>query len=218
MDNSSKDTTNMGRLIEALKNGDKTQAIIEAQKLIESGVKSEVIVTECIEPAMVSLSNKCTVENFNLLEVMLAGRAVTSVMQELFPASAMPPPTKGTIILATLEGDVHDLGKNILKTILTINGYRVVDCGKNCPLEELINTAREEKAFLIGVSGLIISVIPLVQKIKESLAECNLQHIKVIAGGAALKQSSKDLLNVDFVAETAFDGEIYINSVKNEAS
>ncbi len=214
MDISVKDRPNMNSLIEALKNGDKVQAISEAKMIIESGVKTEVIVTECIEPAMISLSNKCTVENFNLLEVMMAGRAVTSVMQELYPESAMPPPTKGTIVLATLEGDVHDLGKNILKTILTINGYKVVDCGKNCPLEKLIDTARDEKAFIIGVSGLITSIAPLVQKIKNLLLECNLPHVKVIAGGAALKQASNDLLNVDFVAETAFHGEIYINSVK----
>ncbi len=204
---------NIDNLIESLKVGDKNQAIIETKKILQNGIKSKLIVTECIEPAMISLSNKCTVENFNLLEVMLAGRAVMSVMKELFPPGSALPPTKGTIILATLEGDVHDLGKNILKMILTVNGYNVIDLGKNCPLEKLINTAEAEKAFVIGVSGLITSVIPIVERIKETLADRNMEHIKVIAGGAALKQASADLLKVDFLGETAFDGENYVNSL-----
>ncbi|MCP3891464.1 MAG: cobalamin-binding protein, partial [Desulfobulbaceae bacterium] len=107
-------------LIEYLKEGDQHQAILEAQKMMQNGVESSRIVTECIEPAMTSLSDKCTVENFNLLEVMLAGRAVISVMNELYPSEHKPPPVKATIILATLEGDVHDLGKNIVKMILEI--------------------------------------------------------------------------------------------------
>ncbi len=203
----------MNKLMKLLKAGDKKQAVIETRKLLGKGEKAQVIVKECIEPAMDSLSNKCTAENFNLLEVMLAGRAVTSVMQEIFPPDKMQPPTKGTVVLATMEGDVHDLGKNLLKTILTINGYRVIDCGKNCPLETLINTAREEKPIAIGVSGLITSVIPIIQKVKDELVKCHMQHIKVLAGGAAVKQATADNLNVDFLANDAFAGEAYINSI-----
>ncbi len=205
---------NVDTLIELLKTGDKMQSVIETKKIIETGVNSEFIVANCIEPAMISLSNKCTAENFNLLEVMLAGRAVMSVMKELFPPGSALPPTKGTIILATLEGDVHDLGKNILKTILTVRGYNVIDLGKNCPLEKLIDTAEKENPFIIGVSGLITSVIPIVEKIKISLSKRNIENIKVIAGGAALKQATAELLRVDFLGETAFDGENYINSLK----
>ncbi len=205
-------------LIEMLKIGDKMQSVISTKKIVESGASSEFIVANCIEPAMIGLNNKCTVENFNLLEVMLAGRAVMSVMKELFPPGSELPPTKGTIILATLEGDVHDLGKNILKTVLTVNGYNIIDLGKNCPLEKLIDAAEEKKPFIIGVSGLITSVIPIVERIKVSLSERNMEHIKVIAGGAALKQATAELLRVDFLGETAFDGGNYIDSLKNAAN
>ncbi|MCP4412252.1 MAG: cobalamin-binding protein [Gammaproteobacteria bacterium] len=199
-------------LIESLKEGDQHQAILEAQKMMQNGVESSRIVTECIEPAMTSLSDKCTVENFNLLEVMLACRAVISVMNELYPSEHKPPPVKATIILATLEGDVHDLGKNIVKMILEINGYNVIDCGKNCPLEQLIDTAEKEKALYVCLSGLITSIIPEVQRTKELLSHRNLQHIKIVAGGAALKQATAELLNVDFLAQTAFEGVTYISS------
>ena len=78
-------------------------------------------------------------------------------------------------------------GKNILKTILTISGYHVIDCGKDCPIEQLIDTAKKEKPFAIGVSGLINSVIPLVKKIKPLLQENKMPDIKVCAGGGGIE-------------------------------
>jgi len=81
---------------------------------------------------MRQLDEKCTMEQFNLLEIMLTGRAATEVIKYLFPSGQIVTARKGTIVLAVLEGDVHDIGKNILKMILIASGYRVVDCGKNC--------------------------------------------------------------------------------------
>ena len=121
--------------------------------------------------------------------------------------------TKGTVVIATLEGDVHDLGKNILKMVLIGKGYHVVDCGKDCPLQKLMDMAETEQPIAIGVSGLITPVIPQVRQVKDRLALRKLDRVKVIAGGAALKQSSPDKLNVDFVAESAFDGLHYIEEL-----
>jgi dimethylamine corrinoid protein len=159
---------------------------------------------------MSALDGKCTLEDFNLLEIMLAGRAVMEVMKALYPAGTMTSGTKGTVVIATLEGDVHDLGKNILRMVLIGKGYRVVDCGKDCSLQILIETVEREYPLAIGISGLITPVIPNVRRVKELLILRDLDRIKVIAGGAALKQSSSEKLNVDFVAESAFDGVRYL--------
>ncbi|HUL01235.1 MAG TPA: hypothetical protein VLX29_10340 [Nitrospirota bacterium] len=75
---------------------------------------------------MAKLDDKCTLEQFNLLEIMPAGRAVTEVMKILQPIGEATMYAKGTVIIAALEEDVHDLGKNILKMILIGKGYRVV--------------------------------------------------------------------------------------------
>ncbi len=163
---------------------------------------------------MLRLNDKCTAENFNLLEIMLSGRAVMSVMKYLFPSDKSQPSTKGTVILATMEGDVHDLGKNILKMVLIANQYKVIDCGKNCSVEKLLNAVKtEEDILVIGISGLITSIIPLVQDVRTILLENNLGHIKIMTGGAALKQSSAESLKVDYLGETAFDGLDYIRSL-----
>ena len=201
----------MDRLVQALLDGDQNQAILAATQLRENGVENGKIIADGIEAAMACLDAKCTVQQFNLLEIMLCGRAVTGVMKKLYPSDAPVSQAKDTVVLGALEGDVHDLGKNIVKMVLSVSGYRVVDCGKNCPLESFIDSAKKERAVAIGISGLITTVVPQVRRVKNRLAEQGLGHIKVMAGGAALKQANAESLNVDFVAQTAFDGLHYLN-------
>lgn len=203
----------MDLLVEALLDGDQSTALAEAGKLRDAGVGSERIVTEGIETAMASLDAKCTVEEFNLLEIMLAGRAVMGVIKALYPPTGPPPWTKGTVVIGTLEGDVHDLGKNVLKAVLTAGGYRVADCGIDYPVEKMIDAAEREGALALLVSGLITAVIPQVRLLKKMMTERGIGHIRILAGGAALKQATAKSLNVDFVADTAFDGLHYLDRI-----
>jgi dimethylamine corrinoid protein len=203
----------MDFLVETLLDGDQAGALAETRKLRSAGVGCEKIVTDGIEAAMALLDAKCTLEQFNLLEIMLAGRAVMGVIKELYPPTDPPPRTKGTVVVGALEGDVHDLGKNVVKSVLTARRYRVVDCGKDCPVETLIDTAEREAAMAVLISGLITTVIPQVRLLRDRLAERGLGHISLIAGGAALKQASAESLNVDFVADSAFDGLHYLDRI-----
>jgi dimethylamine corrinoid protein len=203
----------MDLLVKALLDGDQAGALAETRKLRDAGVERERIVTEGMEAAMTQLDDKCTVAQFNLLEIMLVGRAVMTVLKELYPPMDPPPGTMGTVVLGTLEGDIHDLGKNVLKAVLTAGRYRVVDCGKDCPVETMIDAAEREAALAVAVSGLITTVIPQVRLLRDRMIGRGLGHIKVMAGGAALKQSSAESLNVDFVADTAFDGLHYLRQI-----
>ncbi|MBT3258186.1 MAG: cobalamin-binding protein [Deltaproteobacteria bacterium] len=203
----------MDLLVTALLDGDQAQAITATRNLCDAGVGHAQIILDGVETAMVQLDAKCTVEAFNLLEIMLAGRAVMGVMKELYPPGTRSPQTKGTVVLASLEGDIHDLGKNVLKMILIAKGYRVVDCGKDCPVEKLIDVSGQEGPLAIGVSGLLTSVIPQVRRLREKMTERRLGNISIMAGGATLKQASAESLNVDFVAETAFDGVSHLEYI-----
>lgn len=202
----------MKRLIDTLLEGDQPAAVSEVGKLLNAAVGRKRIITDGVEAAMTQLDAKCTVEQFNLLEIMLSGRAVMAVMNEIYPSDRMREHTKETVVLGSLEGDVHDLGKNILKMVLTAKGYRVVDCGKDCPVENLVDAAALEKAAAVGISSLITSVIPKVRQVKEILSRRGLNHTCVIAGGAALKQATPESLNVDYIARDAFDGLHYLEN------
>ena len=207
----------MDFLVKTLLDGDHAGAIAETRKLLDSGIGCEKIVTAGVESAMAQLDAKCTVEQFNLLEIMLSGRAVMGVINMLYPPTDLPPRTKGTVVIASLEGDVHDLGKNVFKAVLTAKRYRVVDCGKDCPVEKLIDSAQKEAALVVAVSGLITTVIPQVRALKGMMTERGLGHVKVMAGGAALKQATATSLNVDFVADTAFDGLHYLEQITGDS-
>lgn len=201
-------------LVRILLDGNREEAVKQVTILLDSDVHPEDIITFGVEKAMQQLDAKCTVDQYNLLEIMLCGRATVDVIRELYPADTSSLPIKkGTVVLATIQGDIHDLGKNIVKIILTATGYRIVDCGKDIPVEEIAETAEKEEAFAVGVSGLITPVIPNVVHVKDALAKRGLNRVKVLAGGGALKQATEAQLNVDFVAETAFDGLHYLDSV-----
>jgi dimethylamine corrinoid protein len=202
----------MHSLVDALLDGDQARALAATRELRSVGVEPERIVVEGIGTAMEQLDGKCTIEQFNLLEIMLVGRTVMTVIKELFPLGAPEAPSRGSIVLAGLEGDVHDLGKNIVKMVLLGKGYRVIDCGKDCSLDRLIEVVEQEHAHAVGISGLITSVIPQVKRVRELLDERRLGHVKVLAGGAALKQATAEGLKVDFVAESAFDAARFLEA------
>jgi methylmalonyl-CoA mutase cobalamin-binding domain/chain len=200
-------------LVEYLVDGDRKRSLDVVKKLLDAHVDREKIIIDGVEAAMKQLETKCTVEQFNLLEIMVAGRASMEVINYLYPQNSPTPHIKGTIVIGTPEGDVHDLGKNILKMVLTAEGYRVVDAGKDCPLDVLADTVKQENALAVCVSGLITPMIPLVRQIRKKLAERGVRDVKVIAGGAALKQTTAEDLNVDFVCDTAFDAMGYLEKM-----
>jgi len=199
-------------LIGALIDGDAAKALAQSRLLISHGVSAEHIVKEGVQVAMDRLDDKCTLEQFNLLEIMLAGRAVMGVVREIYPDTKSSPARRRTVVIASLEGDIHDLGKQIVKMALIGNQYRVVDCGKDVPLKTLIQTIIKEQAGAVCISGLITSIIPQVQQIRQGLYNQGVREVLIIAGGAALKQASAEFLDVDYVCQTAFDATNYINS------
>jgi dimethylamine corrinoid protein len=203
----------MQRLIDSLIDGDRDAALTEARRLRAAGVPVERIVSEGLETAMEQVDAKCTVEAFNLLEIMLVGRAVTVVAGELYPRGAPAGRTRATVAIASPEGDVHDLGKNIVAMVLSGKGFRVVDLGRDCPLDTLLEGARREQVAAVLLSGLITMVIPQVRRVRAALTGQGLGSVKVLAGGAALRQASADQLDVDYVAQTAFDGAHYLETL-----
>ena len=201
----------MDALRNALLEGDQDRAVEETRRLRHAGLDAEAIVAGAVESAMELLDAKCTVHEFNLLEIMLSGRAATAVMAELYPPEDPPARSKATVVLGTLEGDVHDLGKNIVKMILSARAYRVVDCGRGCAVEVLADAVEREAADAVGVSGLLTTVMPKARLVREELDRRGLTGVVVLAGGAALKQSTAEKLNVTFVAESAFDGARFLD-------
>ncbi|WP_425804343.1 B12-binding domain-containing protein [Desulfitobacterium sp. Sab5] len=202
----------LNTFIQTVIEGDNKTAVVLAEKLIAEGTEVYDIVQRGLLPALQALDVKCTSDDFNLLEIMLAGRAMMDVMDNVVAKHLEQEElvTKNvTIILGTIKGDIHELGKHVVRIILRTSGYRIIDLGKDVEAEHFIDAAIREKANYIFVSGLISVVAPYVRKIHELKVEKGL-GIKIVAGGAALQQFSKEELQVDYVATDAFDGLHYL--------
>jgi hypothetical protein len=123
----------LAELIAALIDGDRDRSLRIVADLERGGMRPVDLVGHGIEKAMAALDRKCTAEQFNLLEIMLAGRAVMAVIRHLFPADAQVPDPVAKVVVAVLEGDIHDIGKAILKVLLAGSRFQVIDCGKDVP-------------------------------------------------------------------------------------
>jgi 5-methyltetrahydrofolate--homocysteine methyltransferase len=127
---------------------------------------------------------------------------------------------KGTLVLATVKGDVHDIGKNLVDIILTNNGYRVVNLGIKCPVETMIHALHEQNADALGMSGLLVKSTLVMKENLEVLNEQGLR-LPVVLGGAALTRRyvEQDLRPVYrgkvFYANDAFDGLHFMEKVKS---
>ena len=130
---------------------------------------------------------------------------------------------KGTIVLATVKGDVHDIGKNLVDIILTNNGYRVVNLGIKVPLAEMLHAARENHAHAIGMSGLLVKSTVVMRENLEEMSRQGLE-IPVLLGGAALTRSyvEEDCVGAYAsgrvaYARDAFDGLHLMDKVRGNA-
>jgi 5-methyltetrahydrofolate--homocysteine methyltransferase len=127
---------------------------------------------------------------------------------------------KGIMVLATVKGDVHDIGKNLVDIILTNNGYKVVNLGIKCPVETMIHAVQEHKADALGMSGLLVKSTLIMKENLEVLNEQGVD-VPVVLGGAALTRRyvEEDMRNVYkgrvYYANDAFDGLRFMEKVLN---
>ena len=110
--------------------------------------------------------------------------------------------TKGKIIVATVKGDIHDIGKNIVKIMLENYGYEVIDLGKDVPIETVVETAKEQNIKLIGLSALMTTTVQNMKDTIKAIRDAGIDA-KVIVGGAVLTEEYAKQIDADYYAKDA---------------
>ena len=140
-------------------------------------------------------------KEYFLAELITGGDIFETVYQELKPVlekKNVKTQIKGKIILGTVKGDVHDIGKNIVKTILTVSGFHVEDLGVDVPSERFIEALKQSEAKILALSALLTIAIDSVEEIIKLLREEDLRDkIKIIVGGSAFSEDLVKNLDVD---------------------
>lgn len=134
-----------------------------------------------------------------LPDVLLASKAMYAGLEKLKPLLASEGiPTLGKIVIGTVHGDLHDIGKNLVSIMLKGAGFEVIDLGKDVPAEKFIEAAKKEEATVIGMSALLTTTMPVMKKVTHLLREQGLSgRIRTIVGGAPLSKSYADEIGAD---------------------
>ena len=137
-----------------------------------------------------------------------AAKIAFAVLKERMPEQDGPEQKKEKVILATVKGDIHDIGKNIVKVLLENYGFDVIDLGKDVPPQLVAETALREDVRLVGLSALmtttVVSMEETIRLLREQKPDC-----KVMVGGAVLNQEYADMIGADFYGKDAMQSVYY---------
>ena len=191
-------------LFEAVRRGLKTEARAAADAALTMREPLDVVNTSLI-PALDAVGDgfeKGTVFLPQLLQAATAAQAAFEAIKAKIAASGQAQGSKGKIVIATVKGDVHDIGKNIVRVILENYGYDVLDLGRDVPPERVVEAVRQTGAPLVGLSALMTTTVPNMQATIEALHAANLP-CKVMVGGAVLTKAYAEQIGADFYAKDA---------------
>lgn len=173
------------------------------------------IINEELIPALNRVGDgfeKGTVFLPQLLMSAEAAKSAFAVLKEKMDKSGEVQEKKGTIVIATVKGDIHDIGKNIVKVLLENYSFDVIDLGKDVPPEKIVDTVLEKKAPLAGLSALmtttVVSMEETIRQLREKAPEC-----RVMVGGAVLNQEYADMIRADFYGKDAMQSVHYAQKV-----
>jgi trimethylamine corrinoid protein len=183
----------------------------KAIELVDTALKSNIDPVDIIEKGF-SKGLKVVGDKFGngeafLTELVAAANIMEEVSNKLagvLSASEKKVERKGTIILGTVEGDVHTIGKNILKSLLEVNGFNVIDLGEDVPASIFVEKVREIKPDIIGLSALMTTTITEQRQVIQALKDAGIRDtVKVMVGGAAVTEKWSRDIGSDGYAENA---------------
>lgn len=175
------------------------------QAALDQGLSPATILNEGLIAGMNVIGERFKKNEVYVPEVLIAARAMKMGMEVLKPklAAAGVEPI-GKVVIGTVKGDLHDIGKNLVAMMLEGAGFQVIDCGIDCPPEKFIKAAQENGATVIGMSALLTTTMPAMKQVIEALAAAGLKgKIKTMIGGAPVTQSYADEIGADGYAPDA---------------
>ena len=197
--------TDLGRALLDLKE-DQVKGLVK-QKL-EGGENPIAIIKECNE-AMVEVGQRFERDKYFISELVMSGEIFKGIMSQLEPLLGQTEkrPSKGTVVIGTVKNDIHDIGKNIVITLLKGTGFEVVDLGVDVPAEKFVRAAEETGARVIGLSALLNTTVFEMKNVVDQLIAAGLRdRATVIIGGAPCNEQVRQYAGADYYAKDAGEG------------
>ncbi|MFX1378697.1 MAG: B12-binding domain-containing protein [Promethearchaeota archaeon] len=202
-------------LMEAIIDLDEDKAYGLVQKLIEDGVTPSDII-EILREGVEVVGDKFNSKEYFLTELVMAGEIFSQSAEILEPYMKENTETKGnleTIVVGTVKGDVHDIGKNIFITLLKSAGYNVIDLGVDIPPNKFVEKVKETGAKVVAYSGLLTVALESMNATTKALEVAGLrQNLKIIIGGLPVDELWMKEAGADAFTDNAFEGVKIVNN------
>ncbi|MHB0978702.1 MAG: corrinoid protein [Thermoleophilia bacterium] len=188
-----------------VENGKKDLVLAQVQQGLDEGRPAQEILQQGLIAAMDIVGAKMEAEEMFIPEVLRAAKTMEAGLAVLKPFLAVGDlQVSGTVVIGTVKGDLHDIGKNLVAMLLSSAGFQVVDAGINVTPEAFVEKVKEAKADFLGMSALLTTTMPQMQETLKALEAAGLRkQVRVLVGGAPVTQSWADQIGADGYASDA---------------
>ena len=192
-------------LADAIIKGDNVASKEITQKLVDDGIEATEILSEGLIAGMNVVGKRFKANEMYIPEVLIAARAMHAAMDILKPLlSESGAVSKGTALIGTVQGDLHDIGKNLVSMMLEGAGFNVIDIGVDIPAEKFVEEAKKMNANIVGLSALLTTTMPAMKEVIDALkADDSTKDVKVMVGGAPVTQEYADSIGANGYAPDA---------------
>ncbi|MDQ7095147.1 corrinoid protein [Desulfosporosinus sp. PR] len=179
------------KLADSVFRGDFSTVANLTKQLIDNGVDPLEIINKGLIEGMNIVAPKFKAGEMFVPEVMMAAKSMHTGLELVKPLIAdSDVPSKGTVLMGTVKGDLHDIGKNLVVMILQSGGFKVIDLGVDVPAEKFVEAVKEHKPQIVGLSALLTTTMPAMKETINALQEVGLRDgLKILVGGAPVSQS-----------------------------
>lgn len=202
----------MTALAEALRDLDEARVNDLVEDMLRQGISPVEIIGECTA-GIVAVGELFASNQYFLTELMFSAEIFKGVTKRLEPllenidTGGAANRSAGTVVIGTVRTDIHDIGKNIVASLLRCHGFEVVDLGVNVPAKKFVEAVRETGAKVLGLSALLNSSYPEMKRVVDAVIEAGLRsQVKIIVGGAICDEKVRECTGADFYASDAVTG------------
>jgi corrinoid protein of di/trimethylamine methyltransferase len=191
----------------AVKAGEPEEAEALARQALEAGLDPLEVITKGFTPGMTVVGEQFSCGDVFLPDLVLAGEAMKAAIRVLEPELVRRGSQRdvlGRVVLGTVQGDIHEIGKSLVGTLLSANGFQVFDLGVDVPPQRFVEKTQEVDADIVGLSALLTTTMVVQEEVIQALEGAGLRgRVKVMVGGAPVTQSWADEIGADGYAEDA---------------
>ena len=192
-------------LHQAILNGDAKAAKAITEQALAAGIDPVKLVQENMVPAMSEVGQKFECNEYFVPELLLAARAMKSALELVRPllvAGGIEP--VGRVVIGTVKGDMHDIGKNLVSAMLEGGGFEVIDLGVNVPPDRFVAAVKEKNAKIVALSALLTTTMPSMKATIDAFKEAGIrEQVKILIGGAPVTQRYADEIGADGYSDSA---------------